>query len=161
MASARILWRRDQAYYDRDEWRGTWALDGGVLINQAIHHIDLLQWFMGPAKTVHAAGRTALLNIEVEDTAVATFEFESGALGVIEATNATRPRGVEGSISIVGERGTVVIGGMAADALDFWAFADDQEGDEDALREFSNPSGVEGYGHKIYYDHVVKTFEMN
>jgi UDP-N-acetyl-2-amino-2-deoxyglucuronate dehydrogenase len=159
LASVRVWWRRDQAYYDRDGWRGTWALDGGVLMNQAIHHIDLLQWFMGPATAVRCAGRTRLLDIETEDTASGTIEFESGALGTIEATTATRPKGVEGSFSILGDGGTVVIGGMGADRLERWAFADARAGDDMAVERYVNPADYPGYGHKAYYDHVVSCIE--
>jgi UDP-N-acetyl-2-amino-2-deoxyglucuronate dehydrogenase len=160
LASVRVWWRRDQSYYDQDGWRGTWALDGGVLMNQAIHHIDLLQWFMGPATAVCCAGRTRLLDIEAEDTVVGTIEFESGALGIIEATTATRPKGVEGSFSILGEGGTVVIGGMAADRIDRWAFADPVPADETAAERYVNPADYPGYGHKAYYDHVVRCIEQ-
>ena len=154
--SARLWWRRDQDYYDQAPWRGTWALDGGVLMNQAIHHIDLLQWFLGPANSVRAAGRTALLDIEVEDSAVATVTFANGALGVIDATTATRPRSVEGSVSILGSGGTVEIGGVAADRLVNWEFCEKIDSDDRPLDDFSNPAGAAGYGHKSYYDEVVK-----
>ena len=100
LGTVRVRWCRDQAYYDQDSWRGTWALDGGILSNQASHHIDMLSWFMGDVASVHARGLTALVHIEAEDTAVATLKFTSGALGVIEATGAARPKDMEGSISV-------------------------------------------------------------
>lgn len=156
LASARVWWCRDQAYYDQARWRGTWSLDGGVLMNQAIHHIDLLQWFMGPVTSVHCIGATSLLQIETEDTAVATIKFENGALATIEATTAVRPKGVEASISLLGSSGAVVIGGMAADRLQHWAFSHELPGDSDPLEDFSNPTGANGFGHRLFYEHVVE-----
>jgi predicted dehydrogenase len=103
MGTVRVRWSRDQAYYDQDSWRGTWAYDGGVLANQASHHVDLLEWMMGDVESVFAKSRTALVDIETEDTICAVLKFKSGALGIIEATTATRPSDLEGSISILGE----------------------------------------------------------
>ncbi|CAN5836358.1 hypothetical protein BH11MYX3_BH11MYX3_07130 [soil metagenome] len=113
LGTVRVRWCRPQAYYDQDPWRGTWALDGGVLSNQASHHVDLLEWMMGPVESVFAKTSTALVKIEAEDTAVVVVKFRSGALGVIEATTAARPSDLEGSISILGERASVEIGGFA------------------------------------------------
>jgi UDP-N-acetyl-2-amino-2-deoxyglucuronate dehydrogenase len=156
LGTVRVRWCRDQNYYDQDAWRGTWAQDGGVLANQASHHIDLLEWFMGPVRAVHARAKTALVDIEAEDTAVATLEFMNGALGVIEATNATRPRDLEGSLSVLGEKGSVVIGGFAVNEMLHWRFAEERPDDEDVLRQYSvNPPNVYGYGHQAYYEHVV------
>ena len=88
LGTVRVRWCRDQAYYDQDAWRGTWAYDGGVLSNQASHHVDMLEWFFGDVVSVHARAVTALVKIEAEDTAVATLKFRNGALGIIEATTA-------------------------------------------------------------------------
>lgn len=96
LGTVRVRWCRTQAYYDQDAWRGTWALDGGVLANQASHHIDLLEWMMGKVDSVFAKAKTALVNIEAEDTAVVVLNFASGALGIIEATTAARPKDLEG-----------------------------------------------------------------
>ena len=120
MGTVRVRWSRNQAYYDQDSWRGTWKLDGGVLTNQASHHVDLLEWMMGPVRSVFAKTTTALVNIEAEDTAVVVLEFASGALGIIEATTAVRPKDLEGSISLLGERGSVEIGGFAVNKLKVW-----------------------------------------
>lgn len=156
LGTVRVRWCRDQSYYDQDDWRGTWALDGGVLANQASHHIDLLEWFMGPVRSVHARAKTALVEIEAEDTAVATLEFANGALGVIEATNATRPSDLEGSLSVLGSSGTVVIGGFAVNKMLEWRFAEERAEDADVLGRYSvNPPNVYGYGHQAYYEHVV------
>jgi UDP-N-acetyl-2-amino-2-deoxyglucuronate dehydrogenase len=156
MGSVRVRWCRRQEYYDQASWRGKWAEDGGVLANQASHHVDLLEWMMGDVDSVVAMGRTALVDIEAEDTAVSLVRFRNGALGVIEATTATRPTDLEGSISILGERGTVVIGGFAVNEILTWAFEDETEEDRDVRERFSvNPPDVYGFGHRAYYEHVV------
>jgi len=156
MGTVRVRWCRRQDYYDQDAWRGTWSMDGGVLTNQASHHVDLLEWMMGDVETVYAMSRTALVDIETEDTAVVSLRFANGALGVIEATTAARPKDLEGSISILGEGGTVEIGGFAVNELKVWNFAEPREGDEDVRGKFSvNPPSVYGYGHEAYYNHVV------
>src|SRR5207253_5618993 len=125
---------------DQDKWRGTWAMDGGVLSNQASHHIDLLEWIFGDVDTVFAKTSTALARIETEDTAVATLRFANGALGIIEATTATRPRDLEGSISVLGEGGTVEIAGFAVNEMRTWNFVKREPGDEEVMRKFSvNP----------------------
>jgi UDP-N-acetyl-2-amino-2-deoxyglucuronate dehydrogenase len=158
MGTVRVRWCRDQSYYDQDAWRGTWALDGGVLTNQASHHIDLLEWMMGDVESVFAMSRTALVDIETEDTAVVALRFMNGALGVIEATTAARPKDLEGSISILGEGGTVVIGGFAVNEMLTWNFTTKQPGDEAVLEKCSvNPPSVYGFGHQAYYEHVVKS----
>ena len=156
LGTARVRWCRRQDYYDQDDWRGTWARDGGVLANQASHHIDLLEWMMGDVESVFAHSRTALVEIEAEDTAVATVRFRNGALGLIEATNATRPRDLEGSISILGEFGSVVIGGFAVNEIQSWSFEEESEDDLAVRERFSvNPPDVYGFGHKAYYEHVI------
>jgi len=156
MGTVRVRWCRPQAYYDQDAWRGTWALDGGVLTNQASHHIDLLEWMLGEVDSVFAMTRTALVDIEAEDTAVVAVRFKSGALGVIEATTAVRPKDLEGSISLMGETGTAVIGGFAVNRMETWNFAEAEPGDDEVMTRFSvNPPNVYGFGHQAYYEHVV------
>jgi UDP-N-acetyl-2-amino-2-deoxyglucuronate dehydrogenase len=156
LGTVRVRWCRPQSYYDLDSWRGTWAFDGGVLTNQASHHIDLLEWMMGDIESVFAKSTTALVNVETEDTAVATVKFRNGALGIIEATTATRPADLEGSISVMGEGGSVVINGFAVNNMQTWSFAEKQLGDEDVLKKYSvNPPNVYGFGHHAYYEHVV------
>jgi UDP-N-acetyl-2-amino-2-deoxyglucuronate dehydrogenase len=157
LGTVRVRWCRDQAYYDHDKWRGTWAYDGGVLANQASHHVDMLEWFFGDVVSVHARGATALVNIETEDTAVATLRFRNGALGIIEATTAVRPKDLEGSLSILGEKGTVEIAGFAVNKIRHWQFAEELSSDADVMEKFSvNPPNVYGFGHQAYYEHVVK-----
>jgi len=131
--------------------------DGGVLANQASHHVDMLEWFFGDVVSVHARGTTALVNIETEDTAVATLRFKNGALGIIEATTAVRPKDLEGSLSILGEKGTVEIAGFAVNKIRHWQFAEELSSDAEVMEKFSvNPPNVYGFGHQAYYEHVVK-----
>lgn len=156
MGTVRVRWCRTQSYYDQAAWRGTWALDGGVLANQASHHVDMLEWMMGDVDSVFAMSRTALVKIEAEDTAVVILRFKNGALGVIEATTATRPKDLEGSLSILGEGGTVEIAGFAVNKMKVWNFAETEAGDEDVMEKYSvNPPSVYGFGHQAYYEHVV------
>lgn len=156
LGTVRVRWCRTQEYYDQDDWRGTWALDGGVLTNQASHHIDLLEWMMGDVESVYAKSITALVDIETEDTAVVVLKFRSGALGVIEATTAARPRDLEGSISVLGERGSVEIGGFAVNQMKTWQFTEVHPEDKDVMQKYSvNPPNVYGFGHQAYYEHVV------
>lgn len=156
LGTIRVRWCRDQAYYDQDAWRGTWALDGGVLTNQASHHVDLLEWMMGEVDSVYAMSTTALAKVETEDTAVVTLRFRNGALGVIEATTATRPKDLEGSISVLGEGGSVEIGGFAVNRMKVWSFVKPIADDAEVLERFSvNPPNVYGFGHQAYYEHVV------
>lgn len=155
LGTVRIRWSRDQAYYDQDAWRGTWKWDGGVFTNQASHHIDLLQWLMGPVVSVKAYIATRLVAIEAEDTGVAILKFKSGALGVVEATTATRPKDLEGSISILGETGSVVVGGFSVNRMVTWNFTEPRPEDEAIQATITNPPNVYGFGHKPFYEDVL------
>lgn len=160
LGTVRVRWCRPQSYYDQSSWRGTWALDGGVLSNQASHHVDMLEWFFGDVESVHARAITALVNIEAEDTAIATLKFRNGALGIIEATTAVRPKDIEGSLSIIGEKGMVEIGGFAMNEIKHWNFADARASDDEVRQNFSvNPPNVYGFGHQAYYEHVMSCLE--
>jgi len=162
MGTVRVRWCRPQAYYDQAPWRGTWAMDGGVLTNQASHHIDMLEWMMGDVESVFARSTTALAKIEAEDTAVVTLKFKNGALGVIEATTAVRPKDLEGSISILGEKGTVEIAGFAVNKMKTWNFVEPQPGDDHVMDSYSvNPPNVYGFGHQAYYEYVVDCISNN
>ena len=157
MGTVRVRWRRTQEYYESDNWHGTWELDGGVMSQQASHHLDLLQWFMGPIESMQCISATRLMDIEVEDTAVATFRFTSGALGAYEATVAARPEDLEGSLSLLGENGSVIIGGHAVNKLQYWKFKDAHPEDEEIQREFSQDvPNVYGHGHTPYIGHVIE-----
>lgn len=162
IGTVRVRWCRPQSYYDQDAWRGTWAMDGGVLTNQASHHVDMLEWMMGEVDSVYALSMTALVAIEAEDTAVVSLRFRNGALGIIEATTATRPEDLEGSISVLGERGTVEIAGFAVNKMRTWKFSEPQAGDETVMEKYSvNPPNVYGFGHQAYYEHVVDAILNN
>lgn len=154
MGSVRVRFCRRQEYYDRDAWRGTWQLDGGVLANQASHQIDLLTWMLGDVESVYAKTAQRLVDIETEDTAAVIVRFTSGALGIIEATTATRPADLEGSLSILGERGSVVIAGFAVNELVTWKFEDHTPEDDVPVER---PVDVYGYGHRVFIDNVVRT----
>lgn len=158
LGTVRVRWCRPQSYYDTAAWRGTWRYDGGVLANQSSHHIDLLEWMLGEVDAVSGMATTALARIEAEDTAVATVRFRNGALGVIEATTATRPKDLEGSLSVLGERGSVVVGGFSANDLVTWNFAEPWPGDAEIMAEHGrNPAEPKlGYAHAAYYAHVVE-----
>lgn len=159
LGTVRVRWCRDQSYYDHDSWRGTWAQDGGVLSNQASHHVDMLSWFMGDVESVHARGITALAKIEAEDTAVATIKFRNGALGIVEATSATRPKDMEGSLSVLGSGGSVEIAGFSVNKIRTWQFAQALDSDADVVDKYSvNPPNVYGFGHQAYYEHLVDCF---
>jgi len=155
LGTIRLRWTRDQAYYDSESWRGTWAHDGGVFMNQAVHHIDMLTWFMGHVDSVRSLAATRLVNIECEDTGVAVIRFNSGALGVLEATTATRPRDLEGSISILGERGTVVIGGFSMNELVTWNFDHQLPGDEGMFEQYGRNPQCLGYNLGEYLRDVI------
>ncbi len=162
LGTVRVRWCRTQQYYDEAPWRGTWAMDGGVLTNQASHHVDLLEWMLGDVDSVFARGTTALAKIEAEDTAVVTLKFRNGALGVIEATTAVRPKDLEGSISVLGEGGTVEIGGFAVNQMKVWNFTTPATGDDEVMEKYSvNPPNVYGFGHQAYYEHVVDCIKNN
>lgn len=155
LGTVRVRWCRTQEYYNQADWRGTWAMDGGVLTNQASHHVDLLQWILGPVESVFGMSTTALADIETEDTLVANIRFKSGALGVIEATTAARPKDLEGSLSILGEKGTLEIGGFAVNEVKTWSINDQHLSQERMLEFSSNPPNVYGYGHSAYYESII------
>lgn len=157
LGTVRVRWCRDQSYYDQASWRGTWALDGGVFSNQASHHIDLLEWCMGDVESVVAHTTTRLVNIECEDVGTALLKFKSGALGVIEATTATRPKDLEGSLSVMGDKGSVEIAGFAVNKIRHFNFVPELPADKETVEKFSeNPPNVYGFGHLHYFKNVVE-----
>ncbi|MFH0798400.1 MAG: Gfo/Idh/MocA family oxidoreductase [Candidatus Woesearchaeota archaeon] len=156
MGNITVRWSRPQEYYDNNEWHGTKSNDGGMLFTQASHHIDMLQWFMGPVQSVRAMTDTFTHKIETEDTAVAILRFKNGAFGVIEATTCTFPKNMEGSITILGKNGTAKIGGMAMNKIDHWEFADFQNDDATMKEVATFPSNVYGFGHKELIKNVVR-----
>lgn len=156
LGAVRVRWCRRQDYYDQDAWRGTWASDGGVFANQASHHVDMLVHLMGEVASVRAVTATRLVRIEAEDTGVALLTFRSGALGVIEATTAARPEDLEGSISVLGENGTVEVGGFAMNEMKVWRFSNQGPEDEGVLDRYrTNPPDVYGFGHHEFLDQAI------
>ncbi len=160
LATVRVRWSRTQKYYNLDKWRGTWKYDGGALNNQGIHHIDLLTWLVGEVESVFSKTATQLVKIEVEDTAVAVLKFKNKALGAIEITTATRPKDTEGSISILGEKGMVEIGGFAANKILHWSFKG-KNNDLIKSKFFQNPKNVYGFGHLEFYKKVISNLKFN
>jgi UDP-N-acetyl-2-amino-2-deoxyglucuronate dehydrogenase len=155
LGNCTVRWSRPQDYYDQAPWRGTWEFDGGAFMNQASHYVDLIQWMMGPVENVIAKTATLARRIETEDTGVAVMRFRSGALGVIEVTMLTYPRNMEGSFTLLGEKGSVKIGGTAVNKVEHWEFADSHPDDDLARTLDSNPPNVYGYGHEGYYRNVL------
>jgi UDP-N-acetyl-2-amino-2-deoxyglucuronate dehydrogenase len=155
MANVTVRWQRPQDYYDQAPWRGTWEFDGGAFMNQASHYVDLIQWIVGPVESVLARTATQARRIEAEDSGAAVLRFRSGALGVIEVNVLTFPKNLEGSVTIMGEKGTVKIGGTAVNRVETWLFADYD--DDDKLVDSANtaPPNVYGFGHQGYYRNVL------
>jgi UDP-N-acetyl-2-amino-2-deoxyglucuronate dehydrogenase len=155
LANCTVRWTRPQEYYDQAPWRGTWEFDGGAFMNQASHYVDLVQWLMGPVESVMAKTATLARRIESEDTGAAVLRFRSGALGILEVTMLTYPRNLEGSITILGESGTVKIGGTAVNRVEQWQFADYSDDDKLVETANTNPPTVYGFGHETYYKNVL------
>jgi UDP-N-acetyl-2-amino-2-deoxyglucuronate dehydrogenase len=143
-ATIRLRWCRYQEYYE-DGWHGTWAQDGGVINQQAIHHVDAINWLLGPIKSVNATIENRLNNLEAEDTLVAIMKFANGALGTIEATTAARPEDFEASLSVVGEKGMVLVGGIALNKIETWKFIESIPEDELIPDQYSQEVET-GYG---------------
>lgn len=157
MVNVNVFWTRPQAYYDSAEWRGTWEFDGGAFMNQASHYVDLLDWLIGPVESVQAYTATLARNIEVEDTGVVSIKWRSGALGSMNVTMLTYPKNLEGSVTIIGEKGTARVGGVAVNEIQHWEFSD-QDADDVGIRDASyQTTSVYGFGHPLYYDNVIRT----
>jgi UDP-N-acetyl-2-amino-2-deoxyglucuronate dehydrogenase len=156
MVTINVFWSRPQSYYDSAKWRGTWEFDGGALMNQASHYVDLADWLIGPVESVQAYVATLARNIQVEDTATVGIRWRSGALGSINVTMLTYPKNLEGSITMIGEKGTVRIGGVAVNDVQNWEFADSDPDDEAIKSASYETTSVYGFGHPLYYDNVIK-----
>jgi len=162
LGTVRVRWCRRQDYYDQEKWRGTWWGDGGVFTNQGDHFIDLLTWMMGDVESVMCMTTTHLAKIETEDTGVAILRFTNGALGVIEATTATRPVDLEGSISVLGDKGSVIVSGFAANKIVTWKFEDELEKEQEILEEYTNlPQDVYYQGHYEYIRDVIECIRQD
>jgi len=157
MTTINVFWARPQSYYDSAKWRGTWEFDGGALMNQASHYVDLVDWLIGPVESVQAYVATLARNIQVEDTATVGIRWRSGALGSVNVTMLAYPKNLEGSITILGERGAVKVGGMAVNQIEHWEFAD-SDPDDLLVRDASyETTSVYGFGHPLYYDNVIRS----
>lgn len=154
-ANCTVRWSRPQDYYDQAPWRGTWAMDGGAFMNQASHYVDLIQWLAGPVDSVVAMTATQERRIEAEDSGAAVLHFRNGGIGVLDVTMLTYPRNLEGSLAILGDRGSVKIGGTAVNRVESWLFADYDDDDKLIETAATNPPSVYGYGHEGYYRNVV------
>ncbi|QNI90824.1 putative oxidoreductase [Synechococcus sp. BOUM118] len=159
MVTANVFWQRPQAYYDQADWRGTWEFDGGALMNQASHYVDLLEWLVGPVESVNALTSTLGRNIEVEDTAAINLKWRCGALGTMAVTMLTYPENMEGSITILGEFGSVRIGGKAANKIEYWKFSTSSSDDELVRSSNYEISSVYGNGHQAYYENMLDALE--
>jgi len=162
--TAHIRWHRDYEYYARAKWRGTWEQDGGALMNQCIHNIDLLRWIMGD-EIIEVFAFTDRLNhdyIEAEDFGVALIKFENGAYGIIEGTTNIYPANLEETLFIFGEKGTAKAGGQSVNLIEEWSFSDilDDPTEVKALCS-DNPPNVYGYGHKPLYADVIDAIKNN
>jgi UDP-N-acetyl-2-amino-2-deoxyglucuronate dehydrogenase len=156
MVTINVFWSRPQSYYDSAKWRGTWEFDGGALMNQASHYVDLVDWLVGPVESVQAYVATLARNIQVEDTATVSVRWRTGALGSINVTMLTYPRNLEGSITIIGEKGVARVGGVAVNEILHWEFADAEPEDEKAKSASYQTTSVYGLGHPLYYENVVE-----
>jgi len=156
MVTVNVFWTRPQSYYESAKWRGTWEFDGGAFMNQASHYVDLLDWLIGPVESVYAYTATLARSIEVEDTGVAAIRWRTGALGSINVTMLTQPKNLEGSITIIGEKGTVRVGGVAVNEIQHWQFAEPAEEDRLVKDTSYQTTSVYGFGHPAYYDNVIK-----
>jgi len=157
MVTVNVFWSRPQSYYDSAAWRGTWEFDGGAFMNQASHYIDLLDWLIGPVESVMAYTGTLARDIEVEDTGVAALRWRSGAMGSVNVTMLTHPKNLEGSITVLGEHGSVRIGGVAVNKIEHWEFAEPHAMDAGLDDASYQTSSVYGLGHPLYYDNVIRT----
>ena len=157
MVNVNVFWTRPQSYYDSSSWRGTWEFDGGAFMNQASHYVDLLEWIVGPVESVMAYTGTLARDIEVEDTGVAALRWRNGAMGSINVTMLTYPKNLEGSITVLGEKGSVRIGGVAVNDIQHWEFDATHPMDEQLKDASYQTTSVYGYGHPLYYDNVIST----
>ena len=160
MVHLNVFWTRPQEYYDQAPWRGTWEFDGGALMNQASHYVDLLDWLIGPIDKVQAMMSTTR-DIEVEDTCVLNVKWRNGALGSMNVTMLTYPKNFEGSITILGEKGTVRIGGVAVNDIQHWEFDVPKDYDKTVQEASYQTASVYGFGHPLYYNNVIEVLRGN
>lgn len=161
--AAHIRWNRGYEYYARAKWRGTWEEDGGALMNQCIHNIDLLRWMMGDEIT-EVVGMTDKLNhdyIEAEDLGIALIKFKNGSYGIVEGTTNVYPKNLEETLYLFGEKGTIKAGGQSVNIIEEWRFSDMLDDPEEVKQNFhENPPNVYGYGHTPLYADVVEAIRI-
>jgi UDP-N-acetyl-2-amino-2-deoxyglucuronate dehydrogenase len=157
MCTVNVFWTRPQSYYDDAPWRGRWDLDGGAFLNQASHYVDMVDWLVGPVDNVHAYTATLARDIEAEDTGVMSLRLRKGGLASINVTMLTHGKNFEGSITLLGERGTVRIGGVAVNQIQHWEFDEPRPEDETVKSANYGTASVYGPGHPLYYDNVIST----
>jgi UDP-N-acetyl-2-amino-2-deoxyglucuronate dehydrogenase len=156
MVNVNVFWTRPPEYYASAKWRGTWEYDGGAFMNQASHYVDLIEWLIGPVESLHAYTATLSRDIEVEDTGVMNIRWRNGALGSVNVTMLTYPKNLEGSITVLGEKGTVRIGGLALNEIQHWEFAEPHPDDAKVEEASYQTTSVYGFGHAQYYENVIK-----
>jgi len=161
MVSLNVFWTRPQAYYDSAKWRGTWELDGGAFMNQASHYVDLLEWLIGPIADIQAMTATLARDIEVEDSGVINIRWRNGAMGSMSVSMLTYPKNLEGSITILGEKGTVRIGGVAVNDIQHWEFDSVAKYDSNINDANYQTTSVYGYGHPLYFKNVIDVLRGN
>lgn len=157
LSTVNVFWTRPQSYYDDAPWRGRWDLDGGAFLNQASHYVDMVDWLIGPVDSVHAYTATLARDIEAEDTGVMSLRLRRGGLASINVTMLTHGKNFEGSVTILGEKGTVRVGGVAVNQIQHWEFADTRPEDEQIKAANYSTASVYGPGHPLYYDNVIST----
>jgi len=160
MVHLNVFWTRPQEYYDQASWRGTWEFDGGAFMNQASHYVDLLDWLIGPIDKMQAMMSTTR-DIEVEDTGVLNVKWRNGALGSMSVTMLTYPKNLEGSITILGEKGTVRVGGVAVNDIQHWEFDEHKDYDNEVKEANYQTTSVYGFGHPLYYNNVIEVLRGN
>lgn len=156
-----VFWTRPQEYYDHAAWRGTWEFDGGAFMNQASHYVDLMEWLIGSVESVQSYTATLARNIETEDSGVVALKYRSGALGTMNVSMLTYPQNLEGSLTIIGDKGTVKIGGVAVNKIEHWEFADKRAEDAAVLNASYATTSVYGFGHPLYYANVIASLQGN
>lgn len=159
---ATVRWNRDDNYYAQAPWRGTKLQDGGVLMNQSIHNIDLLQWTFGPVESVFGYTTTAMRKIEMEDIGGAVIKFKNGAIGLIEASSTIYPKNIEETLNVFGETGSVIIGGIAVNRIETWEFPESEEEKKQVFAsQESDPPNIYGFGHREIISDMIQAVREN
>jgi UDP-N-acetyl-2-amino-2-deoxyglucuronate dehydrogenase len=157
MIQSNVFWQRPQNYYDMAKWRGTWEFDGGAFMNQASHYVDLVQWLIGPVESVISETATMARIIETEDSGAAILKFRNGVIGMINVSMLTYPKNFEGSVTVLGEKGTVKLGGVALNEIEKWEFQDYSDEDKYIKKSNYSPPNIYGLGHQPYYQNVINS----